>query len=317
MTVSLVTGAAGFIGSHLAEKLLSQGHGVIGVDAFTEYYPRIYKENNLAFLKVNPNFRFIEGNLLELDLGILLQGVDYLFHQAAQAGVRGSWGESFEIYTRYNIQATQKLLEAAKGTSLKKFIYASSSSVYGDLKQLPMKENSPLQPLSPYGVSKLAAEHLCYLYWQNYGVPAIGLRYFTVYGPRQRPDMAFHKFIRAILGDRELNLYGDGEQTRDFTYIGDIIDANLRAMTCNICGQSFNIGGGSPASLNQVLALLEGLLEKKPKVNRHSSQKGDVFHTLADITLAREVLGYQPGFTLDQGLAEEIKWIKKIKGRGL
>src|SRR3990172_3831340 len=239
----LVTGVAGFVGSHLAERLIRDGHFVIGVDCFSDYYPRWMKENNLAQLRRDARFHFIEADLLELDLAALLRGesssirqramgdnarwdagdghVDYVFHLAAQAGVRESWGRNFDIYVRSNILTTQRLLEAAKELPLMKLVYASSSSVYGDAEAFPTSEDVTPHPVSPYGVTKLAGEHLCLLYWRNYGVPAVGLRYFTVYGPRQRPDMAFHRFIRAILEGMEIPVYGDGEQTRDFTYVDD------------------------------------------------------------------------------------------------
>ena len=262
----LVTGVAGFIGSHLAEVLLDQGHTVIGIDCFTDYYAREFKERNLLGLKEKKEFQLIETDLLNLDLVALLKQVDWVFHLAAQAGVRASWGMNFEIYTHNNILATQKLLEASKDTELKGFIYASSSSVYGDTKQLPTPERTYLQPLSPYGVTKLAAEHLCYLYYKNFGVPTVALRYFTVYGPRQRPDMAFHRFLKAALMEGEIEIYGDGQQSRDFTYISDIVTAHLLTMKRFYPGEVFNIGGAHKQYLKLSLTFYPKLQVRRSKL---------------------------------------------------
>jgi UDP-glucose 4-epimerase len=311
----LVTGCAGFIGSWLTERLLELGYGVVGIDCFTDYYSRRVKESNLEIAKEDENFTFIENDVLKVNLDDLLDGVEYIFHEAAQGGVRASWGKEFEIYTRNNILATQKLLEASKNSeSLKKFIYASSSSVYGDLEKLPMKETDALKPISPYGVSKLAAEHLCNLYWKNFSLPIISLRYFTVYGPRQRPDMAFHKFIKAILLNEKITVYGDGSQTRDFTYISDAIDANISAMKSNAEGKIYNIGGGSRVSINEVIKILENITGKKAKVEYKEKQKGDVKDTYADTSKARNELEYNPKISLEEGLRKEVEWIEeKIK----
>lgn len=308
----LVTGVAGFIGSHLAEALVNQGYSVVGIDCFTDYYAREFKEKNLVELKEKKGFQLIEADLLNLDLVPVLKQVDWVFHLAAQAGVRASWGRSFEIYTHNNILTTQRLLEASKETNLKGFIYASSSSVYGDTKQFPTPEKAYLQPLSPYGVTKLAAEHLCYLYYKNFGVPTVALRYFTVYGPRQRPDMAFHRFLKAILMGGEIEIYGDGQQTRDFTYISDIVAAHLLAMERFYPGEVFNIGGGSQIALKTVLDLLPQITGKKVKITYKPVQKGDVRHTAADISKAKALLGYQPEVKLPEGLKAEWQWIKEI-----
>src|ERR671932_1375404 len=200
---SIVTGVAGFVGSHLAEELLHQGHHVVGIDCFTPYYDAQLKRSNLAHLRRSPHFTFIEADLADADLEALGAGAEYIFHQAAQAGVRASWGLSFAEYTRHNVLATQRLLEAARTiVGLRKFVYASSSSIYGNV-PLPMVETVRPQPVSPYGVTKLAAEHLCLLYHHSYAIPTIALRYFTVYGPRQRPDMGFHRFIDAMRAGRD------------------------------------------------------------------------------------------------------------------
>lgn len=310
---AIVTGCAGFVGSHLAEKLLAQNNQVIGIDCFIDYYPRKLKENNLQKCHRDENFEFIEANILELDLVDLLSGVDYVFHQAAQAGVRSSWGKTFEIYDDNNILATQKLLEAAKQVGIKKFVYASSSSVYGDTDQLPMKEDNKLQPVSPYGVSKLAAENLCYLYWKNFGVPTNSLRYFTVFGERQRPDMAFHIFIKSILEDKPISIFGDGKQSRNFTHVDDVVEANLLAAQSEVSGEIFNIGGdGERIELNQALDLIEKLCDKKAEREYEEVVEGDVRHTGADCTKARDLLGYDPEVDFETGLSRQVEWTKKV-----
>ncbi len=307
----VVTGAAGFIGSHLSEALIAAGHDVVGIDCFTDYYPRPVKESNLAALRQSPHFTFVEANLLEYDLNSLLGGVDYIFHQAAQAGVRASWGQNFSIYTENNVLATQRLLEAAKGHPIKRLVYASSSSVYGDAKRLPVTEDTIPRPISPYGVTKLAAEHLCRLYWVNFRVPTVSLRYFTVYGPRQRPDMGFHKFFRALLNGEEITLYGDGDQTRDFTFISDAVAANLACMEAPATGEVFNVGGGSRISVNRVLELMQAISGREARIRRIEDQKGDVRHTFADTSRAREVLGFRPSVSTEQGLRAEWEWISR------
>lgn len=312
---ALVTGAAGFIGSHLSERLTADGHDVVGVDCFTDYYARSIKERNLERLRAEPRFTFVEGDLNTLDPKALLAGVDWVFHQAAQAGVRASWGDSFRIYTRLNIDATQRLLEAAKSADrLKKLVYASSSSVYGDAATLPMLEDHPTHPLSPYGVTKLAAEHLAVLYTKNFGVPTASLRYFTVYGPRQRPDMAFHKFFKAALAGEEISVYGDGTQTRDFTYVSDAVEANVRAAASAPPGAVLNIGGGSRVSVREVLAMVEELVGRPVRVRYLEVQHGDMKDTVADTTRARELIDYRPLVSLRDGLARERDWVAALYG---
>lgn len=306
----LVTGVAGFIGSHLAEKLLSVGYEVVGLDCFTDYYPRRIKESNLSKLRDSKAFFFHDEDLLRTDLTAFLKEVDVVFHEAAQAGVRASWGSSFRIYTENNVRATQCLLEASKETKLKRFIYASSSSVYGDAESYPTHEGIKPMPISPYGVTKLAGEHLCYLYHKNYGIPTVSLRYFTVYGPRQRPDMAFSKFIRAILRDEEIVIFGDGEQTRDFTYVDDIIEANVSALEAQVIGEVLNVGGGSRITVNDTIHIIEDVIGKQAKTKYIEKQKGDVHHTGADISKACKLLGYKPAYDLKKGIANEVDWIK-------
>jgi len=309
----LVTGAAGFIGSTLAERLLNEGHQVRGIDCFTDYYARRVKESNLQTALSHPNYEFVEDDLNKCDMNSLLDGVNGVFHQAAQAGVRASWGSTFLTYTHCNVDATQRLLEAVKGRPLQRFVYASSSSVYGDVPgDEPMPETLRPQPLSPYGVTKLAAEHLSYLYWKNYGVPTVSLRYFTVYGPRQRPDMGFHKFIRAILEDKPIGIYGDGTQMRDFTYIDDIVSANVAAMNQGTPGEVYNIGGGHVEQLNHLLTLLQELAGKPAILNYQEKQRGDVFRTSADIRKAQRDLGFAPQYDIRRGLSHEIDWIRNL-----
>ncbi len=308
----LVTGCAGFVGSHLTERLLNDGFEVLGIDSFLDYYSEKIKEANLKNARKNPRFEFIKADILELELKDVLEGVDCIFHQAAQAGVRSSWGDSFQIYTNSNILATQRLLEACardRGErGIRRFVYASSSSVYGDTKSLPTCEHELPRPISPYGVSKLAGEHLCYLYWKNFGIPTIALRYFTVYGPRQRPDMAFYKFIDAIFNSRKITIYGDGNQTRDFTFVSDIVEANILAIDGGEDGNVYNIGGGSRISVNRIIDILEKITGKNAVVEHTKTQKGDVKDTYADISKAEADLGYKSRVSIEEGLKKQVMW---------
>jgi len=308
---ALVTGAAGFIGSHLTASLLQTGATVVGIDCFTDYYARELKEQNLADNLSRPGFRFVEDALGTADLDALLDGVTHVFHLAAQAGVRRSWGDDFRVYTALNVDATQRLLEAVRRRRIERLVYASSSSVYGDEVALPMHEASLLQPVSPYGVTKLAAEHLCHLYFVNYGVPAVSLRYFTVYGPRQRPDMAFNRFIRAAWAGQPISLYGDGEQTRDFTFVTDAVAATIAAGDRGRPGAVYNIGGGSRVSMNTVLELIARLTGRSLDIRREPAQKGDMRDTFADTSRARADLGFEPRHSLEQGLAAECEWMAR------
>src|SRR5829696_494654 len=309
---ALVTGVAGFIGSTLTERLLASGADLVGIDCFTDYYGREVKERNLATALASPRFRFVEARIQDSDLAALLSDRTHVFHLAAQAGVRKSWGRDFDVYTVNNIEATQVLLEACVGTPIERLVYASSSSVYGDLVAMPMREDALPQPVSPYGVSKLAAEQLCYLYFANYGVPTVSLRYFTVYGPRQRPDMGFHKFLRATILGEPITVYGDGDQTRDFTFVSDAVSANVAAAIRGVPGRVYNIGGGSRVSVNQVLEMIERVAGRQPRITVDPVQKGDMRHTYADTSRARADLGYASTVGLEAGLAAEHQWLTGI-----
>lgn len=319
MARALITGVAGFIGSTLADRLLADGHDVLGVDSVEDHYPKSMKLANLACATGHARFTLIEGDLL--DLGVTDKDVgcasalrhaigesDYIFHLAAQAGVRASWGGSFHVYTENNVLATQLLLETCKDTGVERVVYASSSSVYGDSTQLPLREDGPCKPLSPYGVTKLAGEHLCDVYRCNYDVPTVALRFFTVYGPRQRPDMAFNRFIRATLENRTITVYGDGRQTRDFTYVADIVDGLVAAVHAP-AGLVINLGGGSRITLLEALQVLGDTTGLTVRLDLNAQEAGDVRHTWADVTLGREVLGFDPHTTLAEGLRSEYLWL--------
>ncbi len=305
---ALVTGGAGFIGSTLSEHLLAAGAEVVAIDCFTDYYPRPIKDANVAGMRDHPGYRLVEAAIKDVDLPDLLDGVTHVFHLAAQAGVRKSWGADFRVYTELNIEATQILLEACVGRPIERFVYASSSSVYGDLVTMPMREDSLLNPVSPYGVTKLSAEQLCYLYHVNHGVPTVALRYFTVYGPRQRPDMGFNRFFSAILAGTPVIQYGDGLQTRDFTFVADAVRATADAGVHGTPGRVYNIGGGSRVTLLEVFALIGRISGRALVIDRQPPQKGDMRDTYADTTLARADLGFAPSVTLEQGLRAMHQW---------
>lgn len=313
----IVTGAAGFIGSHLSEKLLDQGHDVTGIDCFLDYYPRHIKQTNLEKLSRSKRFTFLEQDLLDVHWPELLEGAHTFFHVAAQAGVRASWGKSFVIYTKNNIDATQKILEESKGFELNRFVFASTSSVYGDTDEIPMRETANLKPISPYGVTKLAAEGLCYLYWKNFAIPAVCLRYFTVYGPRQRPDMAFYKFLLAALEDRSITVFEDGNQTRDFTYIDDIVAGTIAAGVKGKPGLIYNLGGGSRISVNEVIQTIQEITGKSISYRYGQKQKGDMRDTFASTERAYNDLGYRPTVSLKEGLLREYEWLRDLHGRNL
>lgn len=304
---ALITGSAGFIGSHLTEACLARGWDVVAIDSLTTYYSPTTKIENAKQFRDHPSCTFLEADLLEVDLPDLLSDTDVVFHLAAQAGVRASWGLSFDVYTKLNVTLLQRLLEAARDAPLKRFVFASSSSVYGDAETLPTSEYQVLRPLSPYGATKALGEHLLYLYFRNYGVPAVALRYFSVYGPRQRPDMAFHRIIESALTGQEFALYGDGRQTRDFTYVSDIVGATIRAAEAGKPGETYNVGGGSRISMRDVLTILgEDLGEVR--VREHPGQRGDARDTAADISRAAEALGYAPSWSVRQGIHEQAAW---------
>ncbi len=314
MTNTIVTGVGGFIGSHLAETLLNQGDKVIGIDEFNDYYNPTLKRQNISQFQEHPGFQLIENDIQSLNWSELLVDVDIVYHQAAQAGVRASWGGGFRDYTERNINATQIILEAAiNAPNLKRLVYASTSSVYGNAETFPTPETVCPQPVSPYGITKLAAERLGKLYHQNFGVPCVYLRYFTVYGPRQRPDMAFHKFFKWILQDQPISIYGDGQQTRDFTFISDAVAANLLAAIVPLAvGEVFNIGGGSRVVLAEVINIMERIVGRPIKKNFVEKARGDARHTSADVSKAEKILGYQPQVSLTEGLRQEWEWMKSL-----
>lgn len=306
VATALVTGAAGFIGSHLSERLLAMGVRVLGLDSFTAYYDRRRKEANVAGPCAHPAFTLMEGDLMGADLAELLAGVDAVFHLAAQPGVRSSWGEGFQHYVDNNILATQRLLEALAGTGVP-VVYSSSSSVYGDAPVMPTPEDGPTTPVSPYGATKLTAENLCRMYSRDGRVHTVSLRYFTVYGPRQRPDMAFTRFIEAIGRGEPITLYGDGLQSRDFTFVADAVEANIRALGAGPSGAVYNIGGGENATVNDILALLGELIGAPVRAQRHPAAAGDARHTAADVSRARAEIGFDPRTGLRDGLARQVE----------
>jgi nucleoside-diphosphate-sugar epimerase len=308
----LVTGAAGFVGSHLCERLLEGGSEVVGIDRFAPFYERELKERNLPRLQAHDRFELIEADLCEFDLLPTVAEVDGVFHLAAQAGVRSSWGEGFVDYVRDNVLATQRLLEAICCRPVP-LVIASSSSVYGDAAQLPVSENHDLRPVSPYGMTKLSVEHLAHIYGRERGLQIACLRYFTVYGPRQRPDMAFGRFLRAALAGNALRVLGDGTQSRDFTYVDDAVSATILALDAP--AGIYNVGGGEPVSLNEVIALLGELLGRPIAVERRDAAAGDVRHTWADTARARRELGWRPGTSLRDGLEAQLRWIQAPAGR--
>lgn len=310
----LVSGCAGFIGSHLCEYILNKGYKIIGIDSFSDFYPRNYKEKNIEGLLRNPSFEFIGKDMLELELEEILEKVDGIFHLAAQPGVRTSWGKNFDYYIKDNIVLTQRILEALKNFKGKRLVFASSSSVYGDSVHLPFKEDGPVSPISPYGVTKLACENLCLLYHKNFSIDTVILRYFTVYGPRQRPDMAFHRFFLAILREKEVEIFGDGSQRRDFTYIDDIVHATFSAFEKGVSGEIYNLGGGESISLLDLLEIMEEVTKRKFQILFKEKEKGDAPHTWADYSKAKKDLNFTPQVRLKEGLSNQWEWIKQFYG---
>lgn len=308
---AVVTGCAGFIGSTLVERLLGDGVRVTGVDCFTDYYDPALKRRNLEAALAEPNFRLLELDLARDDLAAV-PDADVVYHQAAQPGVRASWGAEFAIYTAQNVLATQRLLERYRGTKLDRFVYASSSSVYGDAEKYPTGEDLLPRPFSPYGVTKLAAEHLVLLYGRNFGLPVTALRYFTVYGPRQRPDMAFHRFCRSMVRGEPIVVYGDGKQTRDFTFIADAVEANVRAWKQSAPQGVYNVGGGSQVDVLEAIAILERALGVKAKIDFQPRPPGDPMRTRADATRIRADLGFAPTTPIEEGLRAEAEWAREL-----
>jgi UDP-glucose 4-epimerase len=302
---TLVTGAAGFIGSHLCEDLVRRGDNVVGLDCFLDNYDRQIKEGHLTRLTGSTRFELVEAAILDTDLSQLLNGVDRVFHLAALPGVRSSWGHTFADYLSHNVMSTQALLEACKDSSIQRFTYASSSSVYGDTNVLPMQEDASTWPYSPYGVTKLAAENMVRLYQRNFGVPTVSVRYFTVYGPRQRPDMAIQRFLEAARHGIAIQVFGDGEQRRDFTYVGDIVEGTYCAAVTGRLGAVYNIGGGSCVTLNELIALIETVSGVDLQVRHEEGKPGDVRSTEADCHLAQAALDFTPKTSLEEGIAKQ------------
>src|SRR6267378_3763362 len=309
----VVTGAAGFIGSHLCERLLADGHEVVGIDSFSDYYEQERKEQNLIAARARPNFTLEVADLVDADLERILDGATVVFHLAGQPGVRPSWGGHFDRYVHDNIVATQRLLESLRATPVKRLVFASSSSVYGDAEMFPTKETALPRPVSPYGMTKLAAEHLTFVYMRNFDIPVTSLRYFTVYGPRQRPDMAFCRFMEALAADEQIEIYGDGEQTREFTYVSDAVDGTVKAASADVVGQIINLGGGSRVTVNRVLDTLEDISRIKARRLHLPAAPGDPRHTGASINLARERLGWEPRVSLREGLTRQWHWFQETR----
>lgn len=314
----LITGCAGFIGSTLTDSLLADGHEVVGVDCFTTYYDPARKRANLQSALSHDGFTLHEIDLAHAELDAVTEGVDGVFHQAAQAGVRASWGSEFSTYTDCNVLATQRLLESVvrmrdHGATTGRVVYASSSSIYGNALARPTREDALPAPVSPYGVTKLAAEHLCATYQHNFALETLALRYFTVYGERQRPDMAFHRFAKAAVTGAPITVFGDGLQSRDFTYVGDIVAANRAAMDHREIDHGvYNIGGGSTVTVREVLDIISDIVGTELNVTWGDTQRGDVRHTSADTTAAETDLEYDPTVQLAEGLEREIAWMREL-----
>lgn len=304
MSHMLVTGAAGFIGSQLAERLVADGHHVIGVESFSDHYSRNLKELNLASLGADSRFDLVETDISRDSIIDLFDGIDVAFHLAARPGVRDSWSE-FGDYVDANIVGSRAIFDAAAATRTR-VVYASSSSVYGDASSLPVTEGHLLHPISPYGASKVMTEVLAGAYASSYGLDAVGLRYFTVYGPRQRPDMGLSRFIEALVSGQEIPLYGDGLQRRDMTYVGDVVEATLAAGERGIPGAVYNIASGAPRALLEILSELGDVLELPLRLAHEATKPGDVRDTWGDIARASADLGYSPSVPLREGLEHQV-----------
>ena len=312
----VVTGAAGFIGSHTCHVLLDQGWDVLGIDAFTDYYPVPEKRSNALRLTRRERFRLVDGDIADLPLAKLLTGASAVVHLAAQPGVTNSWGATFSTYVRHNVLATQRLLEACVQVDVKQLVVASSSSVYGDAPAYPCSEDVRPNPVSPYGVTKLAMEHLCLAYSQPLvsDLRTTMLRLFTVYGPGQRPDMALCRFLEASLAGRPVTVFGDGEQTRDFTYVADVVGAIVRSLEVPLRGEILNIGGGYRTSVNEVLDLVGQVTGRPLRVVHEPRRAGDALDTGADCSRAAALLDYQPMVDLRTGLTEQAAWLAGSRG---
>ena len=310
-----MTGAAGFIGSHLCERLLNDGHNVVGVDSFADYYDRSRKEKNLEGARAHENFTLEELDIAFGDMERVIRDASVVFHLAGRPGLRPSWGPDFDRYVHDNIVATQRLLESLREVRLDRFVFASSWSVYGDAEVFPTKESTLPRPVSPYGMTKLAAEHLAFVYMRNFNVPATALRYFTVYGPRQRPDMAFHRFMDALVENREIEIFGDGEQTREFTYVSDAVDGTVKAASADVVGQVINLGGGSRVTVNRVIDTLEEISGIEARRKYLPAAPGDPRHTGASINKARDQLAWEPRVSLREGLTRQWNWFQQSRGQ--
>jgi nucleoside-diphosphate-sugar epimerase len=305
----VVTGAAGFIGSHLCERLLADGHAVTGIDCFTAYYPRPIKERNLAIVRKHPYFAFREFDISEGVPPEAVAGAEWVFHLAAMPGLTRSWLD-FDLYNRHNLTATHRLLEGLKGsTSLKRLIYASTSSVYG--KYASGDESLPIRPSSPYGITKFASEQLCRVHQEEFGIPVVMLRYFSVYGPRQRPEMGYYLFIDAILKGKPILLTGDGLQVRGNTYVADCVEATVRS-TQAMPGETFNLGGGELITMIEVIRKLERIAGKQAMIEYHSPRKGDQLATGADASKFSRHIGWKPITGIEEGLAKQVEWQRTL-----
>ena len=309
---ALVTGVAGFIGSNLALRLVADGWLVRGVDSFTDFYPESVKRSNVAPLLASGDFEMIEADLLHADLAHLLDGVDVIFHEAGQAGVRGSWATGFRVYNETNVDVTQRLLEAARRDPIQRFVFASSSSVYGNAAQYPTLESDRTQPHSPYGVTKLAAELLCNAYAHNFDLPVVSLRYFTVYGPGQRPDMGIHRMIEAALKGTTFSVFGDGSQIRDFTYVGDVVEANVLAATADVpSGTVINVAGGGSIAVGALIDLVGDVVGSAVPIEWGPAQAGDVQRTGGSIDLAKRLINWEPRVDIRGGVTEQVAWHRR------
>lgn len=307
--IVLVTGACGFIGTNLCQSLLADGHSVTGVDAFTENYERRLKRANCDVLSKFKSYTHIECDLLNVDLATLVGGKDVIFHLAGQPSVHNSWGNDFQVYSNRNIVLTQRLLDAANAAKIGRLVNSSSSSIYGRVTSAPTRESDEKRPISPYGVTKLAAENLVTLYGSEFGLSTVSLRYFTVFGPRQRPDMAFNKLIHAGSNGKSFPLHGDGSQIRDFTFVGDVVEANKLAAFADVSpGSVFNIGGGSPVAMSETINMLEEIMERKIQLEHKPLGPGNPMLTTADCTAAYSALGWKPNMDIYQGLKAQVAW---------